>query len=213
MPILNVQTTNVSEPENDQAWIVNRITDGVQTVQLAIKSFQGDKEDKYLADADADATVGFIRAGLPLAKITSGDDSGKFGPFDPDATDGRQDAVAGFLESQHQVNFTRGGWQDADISAGLRYMAVVDPTHFPIEVPDGTKYLGMFYKLNPDKTVTPLGAAGAGAAGPAGKDGAAGKAGASVKSIALTVDGTGKVTGGTATLSDNTTAPVTVVTA
>ena len=43
-----------------------------------------------------------------------------------------------------------------------------------------------------------------------GKDGADGKNGASVKSIALTVDVDGKVTGGTATLTDNTTAPITV---
>jgi hypothetical protein len=61
--------------------------------------------------------------------------------------------------------------------------------------------------------------------GPAGKDGAAGakgdtgatgKAGAdgkSVKAIALTVDTDGKVTGGTATLSDNSTLAITVTNA
>jgi hypothetical protein len=61
--------------------------------------------------------------------------------------------------------------------------------------------------------------------GPAGKDGAAGakgdtgatgKAGAdgkSVKAIALTIDTDGKVTGGTATLSDNSTLAITVTNA
>lgn len=52
--------------------------------------------------------------------------------------------------------------------------------------------------------------------GPAGKDGANGAKGAdgkSVKAIALTVDGDGKVTGGTATLSDNSTLAITVTTA
>lgn len=58
--------------------------------------------------------------------------------------------------------------------------------------------------------------------GPAGKDGTAGKDGAtgakgadgkSVKAIALTVDTDGKVTGGTATLSDNSTLAITVTTA
>ena len=61
--------------------------------------------------------------------------------------------------------------------------------------------------------------------GPAGKDGAAGakgdtgatgKAGAdgkSVKAISLTVNAEGKVTGGTATLSDNSTLDITVSTA
>lgn len=55
-----------------------------------------------------------------------------------------------------------------------------------------------------------------GATGPAGKDGATGtkgadgKAGASVKSIKLTKDENGLITGGTATLTDNTTAEITV---
>lgn len=51
--------------------------------------------------------------------------------------------------------------------------------------------------------------------GPAGKDGATGAKGAdgkSVKAIALTVNGDGKITGGTATLSDNSTLAITVTT-
>lgn len=49
-----------------------------------------------------------------------------------------------------------------------------------------------------------------GAKGADGVKGADGKNGASVKSIALTVDVDGKVTGGTATLTDSTTAPITI---
>lgn len=52
--------------------------------------------------------------------------------------------------------------------------------------------------------------------GPKGDTGATGPAGAdgkSVKSIALTADSTGKVTGGTATLTDDSTVPITVTTA
>lgn len=52
--------------------------------------------------------------------------------------------------------------------------------------------------------------------GPAGADGAKGDTGAtgkSVKSITLTADSTGKVTGGTATLTDDSTVPITVTTA
>ena len=51
--------------------------------------------------------------------------------------------------------------------------------------------------------------------GPKGDTGATGPAGAdgkSVKSITLTADGTGKVTGGTATLTDDSTVPITVTT-
>ncbi|MBW3093109.1 hypothetical protein KIH79_09285 [Bifidobacterium sp. 82T10] len=57
----------------------------------------------------------------------------------------------------------------------------------------------------------PAGAAGArGATGPAGPAGAAGK---SVTAIALTADAAGKITGGTVTFSDKTTAAITVTTA
>lgn len=52
--------------------------------------------------------------------------------------------------------------------------------------------------------------------GPAGKDGAAGSNGAdgkSIKAIALKVGADGKVTGGTATLSDDSTLDITVSTA
>lgn len=49
-----------------------------------------------------------------------------------------------------------------------------------------------------------------GPSGPAGKDGAAGKAGASVKAIKLTTDESGKVTGGEAALTDESTVTITV---
>lgn len=49
----------------------------------------------------------------------------------------------------------------------------------------------------------PQGGGTAGPAGPAGK---------SVKALALTTDASGKVTGGTVTFSDSSTAPVTVTT-
>lgn len=49
--------------------------------------------------------------------------------------------------------------------------------------------------------------------GPAGKNGTKGADGKSVKAIALTVDGDGKVTGGQATLSDNSKLDIDVTTA
>ncbi|MBW3077701.1 hypothetical protein [Bifidobacterium simiiventris] len=61
------------------------------------------------------------------------------------------------------------------------------------------------------------GAAGArgatGATGPAGAAGAKGADGRSVTTIALTADAAGKITGGTVTFSDKTTAAITVTTA
>lgn len=52
-----------------------------------------------------------------------------------------------------------------------------------------------------------------GATGAKGATGAAGADGKSVKALALTTDAAGKVTGGTCTLSDNSTVAVTVTTA
>lgn len=52
-----------------------------------------------------------------------------------------------------------------------------------------------------------------GAPGKAGANGAPGAAGLGVKSIALTTDASGKVTGGTLTKTDNTTAAITVTVA
>lgn len=49
-----------------------------------------------------------------------------------------------------------------------------------------------------------------GATGATGKDGTNGKDGKSVTAISLTINADGKVTGGTATLSDNATVPITV---
>lgn len=48
--------------------------------------------------------------------------------------------------------------------------------------------------------------------GVAGAKGATGPAGKGVKSLSLTTNGEGKVTGGTLTFSDDTTSPVTVTT-
>lgn len=65
-----------------------------------------------------------------------------------------------------------------------------------------------------NEQVGPQGPAGAdGAKGDTGATGPAGADGKSVKSIALTADSTGKVTGGTATLTDDSTVPITVTTA
>lgn len=49
--------------------------------------------------------------------------------------------------------------------------------------------------------------------GPQGPQGPAGAAGKGVKALALTADSTGKITGGTVTFSDNSTAAITVTTA
>lgn len=69
-------------------------------------------------------------------------------------------------------------------------------------------------QVGPQGPAGPKGDAGAtgakGETGDAGKAGAAGKDAPTIKSIALTTDTDGKVTGGTATLSDSSTVAITV---
>lgn len=72
-------------------------------------------------------------------------------------------------------------------------------------------------EAGPKGDVGPVGPTGpkgdAGAAGPAGAAGAKGATGAHVTGITLTKDSTGAITGGTASLSDGTSVPITVTTA
>jgi hypothetical protein len=84
---------------------------------------------------------------------------------------------------------------------------------------DGTPFTGGEGSQGPQGEKGETGADGpkgdlgpTGPVGPAGKDGAKGADGKSVKSISLTTTD-GKVTGGTLTMSDNTTSPITVTTA
>ena len=74
---------------------------------------------------------GYIRSGVPLGKITSGANAGKYGPFDPEATDGR-DEFDGWL------------WNFADIEDGqlVAVQAIWDgpgtvwPEKLPLGAPD-----------------------------------------------------------------------------
>jgi hypothetical protein len=74
------------------------------------------------ADADGNKV---LQAGTVLAKITSGGDSGKVGPFSATATDGRQTAgnIVGVCDSffPYQLN-------DFDREAAVLVVGYVDPT-------------------------------------------------------------------------------------
>lgn len=78
----------------------------------------------------------------------------------------------------------------------------------------GKKPTGADFAELIDGVEGPVGPQGpAGAKGTTGAKGDKGDTGVGVKSIALTVDTDGKVTGGTMTLTDDSTAPITVTTA
>ncbi len=69
------------------------------------------------ADSDGDK---YVRKGTVLAKITSGGDSGKVGPYDTDGvTDGRQTAsnIVGILD--RRLNLRNGDFDGAYLYAGV----------------------------------------------------------------------------------------------
>ena len=135
-----VRTVNLTAPQDKQKWLLNRITDGVKKVTLDLSTFVGgSNESKYFASIDDDNTVAYLHSGIPLARINN---SNNFGPYDPNAKDGRQNKVAGFLESQVKVEFTRKGLKEQYVDSGLRYMAVIDKGELPVAI-TGAKVDGL----------------------------------------------------------------------
>ena len=205
--IEQVHSTGIVTVKDDQSWRFGEQPHGTLDVTLDLTKFNvsdNEKLQKYITGYGPKAQTVYIKSGLPLGRIT---DTGLYGPYDKDALDGRN-AVAGLLESQLTVNVVLSGWELADgDNAALRYRGDIIKKNLPVVPDDKATWNGEFYDIDEETgKATRLGAAaGAGAAGPKGD------AGASVKAIKLTVDaGSGKVTGGTATLTDNSTINITV---
>lgn len=205
--IEQVHSTGIVTVKDDQSWRFGEQPHGTLDVTLDLTKFNvtdNEKLQKYITGYGPKAQTVYIKSGLPLGRIT---DTGLYGPYDKDALDGRN-AVAGLLESQLTVNVVLSGWELADgDNAALRYRGDIIKKNLPVVPDDKATWNGEFYDIDEETgKATRLGAAaGAGAAGPKGD------AGASVKAIKLTVDASsGKVTGGTATLTDNSTINITV---
>ncbi|NMM99332.1 hypothetical protein [Bifidobacterium olomucense] len=117
--------------------------------------------------------------------------------------------VAVFDADGNPVDITAGGGSSVTSVKATGLAAGATPT---AALADGVLTLGI--PAGATGPAGPAGAAGArGATGPAGPAGVAGAAGKSVTGLALTTDASGKVTGGTVTFSDKTTAAITVTTA
>lgn len=205
--IEQVHSTGIVTVKDDQSWRFGEQPHGTLDVTLDLTKFNvsdNNKLQKYITGYGPKAQTVYIKSGLPLGRIT---DTGLYGPYDKDASDGRN-AVAGLLESQLTVNVVLSGWELADgDNAALRYRGDIIKKNLPVVPENNATWNGEFYDIDEETgKATRLGAAaGAGAAGPKGD------AGASVKAIKLTVDASsGKVTGGTATLTDNSTINITV---
>lgn len=205
--IEQVHSTGIVTVKDDQSWRFGEQPHGTLDVTLDLTKFNvsdNEKLQKYITGYGPKAQTVYIKSGLPLGRIT---DTGLYGPYDKDASDGRN-AVAGLLESQLTVNVVLSGWELADgDNAALRYRGDIIKKNLPVVPENNATWNGEFYDIDEETgKATRLGAAaGAGAAGTKGD------AGASVKAIKLTVDTvSGKVTGGTATLTDNSTINITV---
>lgn len=205
--IEQVHSTGIVTVKDDQSWRFGEQPHGTLDVTLDLTKFNvsdNKKLQKYITGYGPKAQTVYIKSGLPLGRIT---DTGLYGPYDKDASDGRN-AVAGLLESQLTVNVVLSGWELADgDNAALRYRGDIIKKNLPIVPENNATWNGEFYDIDEETgKATRLGAAAG-----AGADGPKGDAGASVKAIKLTVDASsGKVTGGTATLTDNSTINITV---
>lgn len=146
MPI-GVFNKNTSTPLEDQRWRVGKFGQNTDDITLDLTTFQGDKQNTYLANEPADTdTTGWIRDGIPLVKIP---ESGKYGPYDPDATDGRNGKIEGFLFSQVQVQFGLNGWVGVDEAVSIMYTGVINTSYLPVSI-DGAQVGGFFLKDNED---------------------------------------------------------------
>lgn len=159
----NVRSTGIVTVEENNEWRFGHHTDdGTVSVTLDLDTFNVDdetKRDKYLTGVGDKATTIWIKSGIPLAKI---DESGAYGPYDPDATDGRQNKIAGLLESMVEVSVTFGGWEVVNgVNVGMRYRGDIIKSKLPVVPADDAVWGGSFFDIE-DDIVTPLSAGTAG---------------------------------------------------
>lgn len=147
-----VHDTGSTVVRDDKSWLVNSRSGGVKSVTLDLDTFKGKAE--YVTGASAEASQFYLRSGIPLAR----EDGGLYGPYDPDADDGRQKRVAGFLESNVEVKATLNGWKMDDPNVGMRYRADIRKENLPVTLADGTSFAGDIYQVPEDGDVTRLSA-------------------------------------------------------
>lgn len=145
-----IHSTGVRSVIDDQTWRYGEQLPGTVSVTLDLTTFSNattENKKKYLTGLDDSATEVYIKSGVPLARITS---SGLYGPYDPKATDGRQDRVAGLLESMLKVNVTVGGWEVEDSEVvGMRFRGNVIVDNLPVVPAENVAWDGDFVSVDP----------------------------------------------------------------
>ncbi|WP_159794467.1 head decoration protein [Puerhibacterium puerhi] len=91
---------------------------------------------------------GVVPSGLPLGKVTG---QATYGPYDPDASDGRQH-LAGFLLEPQQLEADFSGVTTQVLNAPLLVHGIVDPAHVPTrpDLSTATKTTGVFVFVGVD---------------------------------------------------------------
>ena len=150
-----IHGTGVRTIADDQTWRYGEQLPGTVSITLDLATFSTANKTnkaKYLTGLDDSATEVYIKSGVPLARITS---SGLYGPYDPEASDGRQERVAGLLESMLKVNVTVGGWEVEDSEVvGMRFRGNVIVKNLPVVPAETVAWDGDFVSVDPETGTT-----------------------------------------------------------
>lgn len=163
MTIEMVKTSGVVIHEVDDSWRYGEKNSNDSVSVVIVPELFKTTDNKYLTGVGPKATTVYIRGGIPLAKITSGTNKGMYGPYDKTATDGRQTAIAGLLESEVTVNITLAGLDVDDPTVGMTYRGDIVKSKLPVVPDEGAVWNCDLYDIEND-SVTRLAGGASGSA-------------------------------------------------
>ena len=158
MTIEMVKTSGVVIHEVDDSWRYGEKNSNDSVSVVIVPELFKTTDNKYLTGVGPKATTVYIRGGIPLAKITSGTNKGMYGPYDKTATDGRQTAIAGLLESEVAVNITLAGWDVGDPAVGMTYRGDIVKSKLPVVPEEGAVWDCDLYDVENDSVTRLAGA-------------------------------------------------------
>jgi hypothetical protein len=158
-----VKTSGVVTHEVDDSWRYGEKNSNDSVSVVIVPELFKTNDNEYLTGVGPKATTVYIRGGIPLAKITSGTNQGMYGPYDKKATDGRQTAIAGLLESEVAVNITLAGWDIDDPTVGMTYRGDIVKSKLPVVPEESAVWDCDFYDIEND-SVTRLAGGASGSA-------------------------------------------------
>ena len=159
MTIEMVKTSGVVIHEVDDSWRYGEKNSNDSVSVVIVPELFKTTDNKYLTGVGPKATTVYIRGGIPLAKITSGSNKGMYGPYDKTATDGRQTAIAGLLESEVTVNITLSGWDVGDPLVGMTYRGDIVKSKLPVVPEEGAVWDCDLYDVENDSVTRLAGGA------------------------------------------------------